>query len=141
MTKVNVKKIYLASPLFTPEEKENVRKVARQLRAMNYDVFVPMEHEIEGAWNLSNAAWAQKVFEVDEKGIRDADMIVAIVYGMKDDAGTAWEIGYAKGLGKKVKLYPVNNTTYSLMIGCSVNDVFDVHENVFSADWSKCLLS
>lgn len=141
MAKVEIKKIYLASPLFTPQEKENVRMVADQLRSKGYEVFVPQEQTIPDAWGLTNQDWASAVFKCDENGIKHADAVVAIVYGMTDDAGTAWEIGYAKGIGKKVIVYPVNDTTYSLMIGCSINDYVPVEENIFRADWTKCLLS
>jgi len=133
-------KIYLASPLFTPEEKKNVKTVANYLRKQGHEVFVPMEHQIENAWSYTNAEWAEMVFQEDKKGILDADFVVAIVYGMTDDAGTAWEIGFSYGIGKKVYVLPVNSTTYSLMIRGSASE----YESQFFADdikWENCLFS
>lgn len=109
-------KIYLASPLFTDEEKKNIEYIVSGLRAVGMDVYVPMEHTVENAWDLPNNVWANKVFEEDVRAIREADWVVAITYGMTDDAGTAWEIGFAYALSKKIAVVPINTTTYSLMV-------------------------
>lgn len=45
-----MKKIYLASPLFTEYERKKVQRVASILRNMECEVYVPMEHTIEDAW-------------------------------------------------------------------------------------------
>lgn len=51
-------KIYLASPLFTEFERNNVSALAYHLRKDGYEVYVPMEHTIENAWDLENHVWA-----------------------------------------------------------------------------------
>jgi nucleoside 2-deoxyribosyltransferase len=119
-----MKKIYLASPFFNQEERQNVQKVAKLLRDRGFDVYVPMEHEIKNGLELPNNTWANQVFIDDVTAIRNCDYVVAITYGMKDDAGTAWEIGFAYGIKKPVFTIPVNKTTYSLMVYQSIVGCF-----------------
>jgi len=109
-------KIYLASPFFNELERNNVERMAKILREHGHEVYVPMEHEIENAWDLPNNIWASKVFKEDVKAINNSDVVVALTYGMTDDAGTAWEIGYSYGINKPVKVVAMNKTTYSLMV-------------------------
>ena len=116
--------LYLASPLFTNYEREMVKKVASMLRACGHQVYVPMEHQIENAWELSNAEWGKRVFEADVKAIRECDQVFCIYYGLYSDSGTAWECGFAYGIGKPVQLYDLANNEVSLMmINGSVNKI------------------
>lgn len=119
-------KYYLASPFFNQEERKNVQKVANNLRLDGDEVYVPMEHSIPDGWNLPNNEWARQVFEEDVKAIRECDCVLAITYGMKDDAGTAWEVGFAYGIGKPVSVIAVNQTTYSLMVYQSAASISDL---------------
>lgn len=109
-------KIYLASPLFTEYEREQVRQIAEALRADGNEVYVPMEHEIENAWSMSNADWGKTVFDEDVKAIRECDQVVCIYYGLYSDSGTAWECGFAYGIGKPVVLYDAAGDEVSLMV-------------------------
>lgn len=112
---------YIASPFFTDVQRDMVRKVARRLRSLGNDVYVPMEHEIPAAWEKPNAQWAKEVFEEDRKAIDNSDAVIVINWGMNVDTGTAWECGYACGIGKKVlQIIPKENEIYSLMmINCT----------------------
>ena len=109
-------KIYLASPLFTEFERNNISALAYHLRKEGHEVYVPMEHTIENAWDLKNHVWAQKVFEEDVKAIRECDMVYCIYYGLYSDSGTAWECGFAYGIGKPVELIDNSNDEVSLMM-------------------------
>lgn len=109
-------KIYLASPLFTEYEREQVRQIAKALRTDNNEVYVPMEHTIKNAWEMNNAEWGKAVFEEDVKAIRDCDQVVCIYYGLYSDSGTAWECGFAYGIGKPVVLYDAAGDEVSLMV-------------------------
>lgn len=109
-------KIYLASPLFTDYERKKVQRAASLLRNMGCEVYVPMEHSIENAWELPNYEWAKKVFDEDIKAIQEADEIYCIYYGLYSDSGTAWECGYAYALGKPVHLIDESNEEVSLMV-------------------------
>ena len=116
-------RIYLASPFFNNEELAVYRKVIHQLRTAGHEVYVPQEHSIEGAWDMSNANWARAVYREDISAIDDCECVMVLNFGMYSDSGTAWEAGYAVGLGKMVVqvLCGDENTTYSLMMfnGCT----------------------
>lgn len=109
-------KIYLASPLFTELEREQVKNTAQYLRSEGHEVYVPMEHKVENAWDYPNHEWARLVFEEDVKAIRDCDEVWCIYYGLYSDSGTAWECGFAYGIGKPVQLLDQSNCEVSLMI-------------------------
>ena len=117
-------KIYLASPFFNPTELAVYHNVIGDLRSNDaHSVYVPQEHEIPNAWDLSNQDWARQVFCADIEAIEDCDVVMVLNFGMYSDSGTAWEAGYAMGLGKMVVqvLCGDENTVYSLMMfnGCS----------------------
>lgn len=126
-------KIYLASPFFNEEERENVKRATKILRDKGHDVFAPVEHEIDGAWTYSNQEWAKLVFEIDKQAIKKSNIVIVLDYGHYSDSGTAWECGYAFGIGKDVILVRLaENSTHSLMMinGCqSVLNGFDELEN------------
>jgi nucleoside 2-deoxyribosyltransferase len=112
-------KIYLASPFFNEEEIEIYNEVIGLLRSeKNVDVFVPREHEIPSGWEMTNYKWAEAVFALDLIALQQADIVVALNFGMYSDSGTAWECGYAYGTGKKVLniLCGKKNSEYSLMM-------------------------
>ena len=119
-------KIYLASPFFLSHERKRVEKVVDFFRDMGHEVYVPMEHEVENAWSLSNKDWGKAVFEEDIKAIRECDWVVAILsYGMSDDAGTCWEIGFAHALEKKIILV-IDNRLQSLMTMSCADRIIDI---------------
>jgi nucleoside 2-deoxyribosyltransferase len=90
-------KIYLAGPLFTTAERAWNEALAARLEAAGHEVFVPHLHAA-----VVNTADA--IFRKDLAGVDWADAIVAIMDGPDPDSGTAWECGYAYGVGKPVVL-------------------------------------
>ncbi len=117
-------KIYLAGPFFNEDERKNIEMARDILRARGFDVFVPMEHKIENGENMPNDEWGKAVFELDKQAIYQTDIIVALYYGLYSDSGTAWEIGFANCLGKKIAIVHLDKKQESsLMIvnGCDVN--------------------
>lgn len=115
-------KAYLAAPFFKEDELEVYHKVISFLREVEkYDLYVPMEHTIPNAWDMSNAEWAKAVFDEDVKAIDEAEIVFVINFGMYSDSGTAWEAGYAFAKGKFViNIVKDTSATYSLMMlnGC-----------------------
>lgn len=109
-------RIYLASPLFTECERQQVEFVAKALRNDGNEVYVPMEHTIHNAWEMTNAEWGKAVFQEDVRAIRECDQVVCIYYGLYSDSGTAWECGFAYGIGKPVVLYDRADDKVSLMV-------------------------
>jgi nucleoside 2-deoxyribosyltransferase len=105
-------KIYLASPLgFSSEQKPYLVKIKARLHQLGLEVFDPWEQPfakaIHEASQLENhdermrafARLAQDIGAANEKGIRDSQILVAVLDGVEVDSGTAAEIGFAAGIG------------------------------------------
>ena len=129
--------IYLASPFFNELELPLYRQAIKALRAEGHNVYVPQEHTIDGAWDMSNELWAKCVYADDVTAINHADVVVALNFGMYSDSGTAWECGYARALGTAVVqvLCGEPNTAYSMMMISSADKVVPF-ENV--GIFNKC---
>ena len=116
-------KIYLASPWFNNKERVMYRGILDKMRKEGHEVYAPIEHEIPNAWEASNAEWGRAVFNADVEAIRNCDEVWVLNFGMYSDSGTAWECGFAYGIGKPVRqlVYGMGeDKTYSLMMinGC-----------------------
>ena len=121
-------KIYLASPWFKNNERVMYSQILNKMREQGHEVYAPIEHEIPNAWDLSNAEWGRQVFFADIQAIKDCDEVWVLNFGMYSDSGTAWECGYAYGIGKTVRqlVYGFGeDKTYSLMMinGCEEYDL------------------
>lgn len=102
-------KIYLACPFFNINEILMYESAIEGLRARGYDVYVPREHTIEGAWEMPNKTWAGYVFDEDIRAINESEVVIVMNFGMYSDSGTAWEAGYAMAAGKELfKFYVAN---------------------------------
>ena len=86
---VGALKIYFAGPLFTPYERSFIDECTAALRADDFEVFVPHEHELATGVDVT-AAW---IFAKDRPGIERADAMLAILDGPSVDDGTVCEIG------------------------------------------------
>lgn len=112
-------KAYLAAPFFNQNERYIYARVIDYLRnAEHLDLYVPQEHTVEDAWNLSNSDWAWKVFREDVRALDEAAIVYVLNFGMYSDSGTAWEAGYAYAKGKQIVNILVNqkDNVYSLMM-------------------------
>ena len=121
-------KIYLASPWFKNNERVMYSQILNKMREQGHEVYAPIEHEIPNAWDLSNAEWGRQVFFADIQAIQECDEVWVLNFGMYSDSGTAWECGYAYGIGKTVRqlVYGCGeDKTYSLMMinGCEEYDL------------------
>ena len=96
------KTIYIASPFFKKENRENAMRVAEILRKKGHMVYLPLEHKILNAWDYPNYEWGRMVFENDINAIDNSDCVVVLSYGRESTAGTNWEAGYAWGTYKPV---------------------------------------
>lgn len=97
-------RIYLASSM-APEYRDIIQKAAQILRDLKYEVYVPLEHTIPNAWDYPNNEWGLMVFTEDVSAIQDSYWVVLLNYGRKGTSptgGSAWEAGFAYGIGKKV---------------------------------------
>jgi nucleoside 2-deoxyribosyltransferase len=118
-----MKKIYLASPWFNEHEKDMYFRFIKKMREDGNEVYAPVEHEIPNAWDISNKVWGTSVFNEDISAINTCDEVWVLNFGMYSDSGTAWECGYAYGIGKPVRMFvdDWNEKIYSLMMvnGCT----------------------
>ena len=108
-------KVYLASPLgFSSEHDPYREKVKSVLVAQGCTIFDPWEQEhfdqrIRKAQDIMHvseriAAFreiAADIGQCNEDGIREADVIFAILDGAEVDSGTASEVGFGSALGKR----------------------------------------
>ena len=101
----------------TEEDKKINEYLAVQLRSDKANrVYLPQEYKVKDAEKLPNEDWAQKVHEHDMEMLNACDMVIAVVRGGKaSDDGTAFEIGYAAALGKRIWIYADEREPISLM--------------------------
>ena len=108
-------KIYLAASV-SDDKRIDVTTAAEILRAKGHEVYVPIEHQIDHAWEYPNNEWGLMVFQSDISAIKDSDIVVLLSYGRDSTAGANWEAGYAFGIGKKVIVVEMTNKPMSLMV-------------------------
>lgn len=130
----DVQSVYLASPFFSEDELQDYNRVIAFLRASGLKVYVPKEHSIKNAWDFPNPTWGRLVFNEDVAAIKACDAMLVLNFGMYSDTGTAWEQGFAFGMGKPVVSVLMNHKAqqFSLMMcnGCDTSVLFSNLVNV-----------
>lgn len=89
-----MRKIYFAGPWFddyADKFYEHAKSIVEKYP--QYEVFYPKYHQEKNP---------DKVFENDVKHVKECDTVIALIE--RKDTGTAWEIGMAYVLGKKIYL-------------------------------------
>ena len=123
-------KIYIASAMFTDEQKERINKHAKLLRAMGHTVYVPHEFKVPDAKDLTNEEWANEVFIEDLHHLDECDAIYYFCEGMEGDIGAAWECGYAYAKGKRVFVDELSyGTEISLMVAQSADNEIESYQS------------
>jgi len=90
--------VYLAGPFFTLAQRWLIEQARNSLLSMGLRVFSPFHDVGHGT--------AEDVVTLDLDGVHHSDMVFAIGDGL--DAGTIYEIGFAKALNKPVVFYSEN---------------------------------
>jgi nucleoside 2-deoxyribosyltransferase len=114
---------YIAGPLFNEGERWWNAEIDARVRKLGFTTYIPQRDGVK----LENKGDVLKIFESDKNALMQADLIVANLDGMDVDSGTAWELGFAEGLGKHcVGVYTdwrlhFKYQTVNLMIQCSVD--------------------
>lgn len=125
-------KIYLAGPFFNLPQRWLIEQARDNLREVGLQVFSPF-HDI----GLGSAA---DVVDKDIEAIRQCDLVFAIASGL--DAGTVYEIGYARALGKPVVVYGENDSEENLKMmsgsGCVMST--DYATAIYNAMWEAVQL-
>lgn len=134
-----MKKIYLAGSC-SSDDRTIMTRVANIVRAEGYEVYCPFELKIENAWDMSQEAWSQKVFEADTKAIDNCDIFLMITPGRLGTAGTNWEQGYAYAKDKRIVVIQYTNNDTSLMTYTSAHQ-FILSNEITEAALSKAIIT
>jgi nucleoside 2-deoxyribosyltransferase len=92
-------RLYLAGPLFTQAERRWLRELTVGLRAAGHSVFLPQESD---APERPDPLDPRAIFERNRAALEKCQVVLAVLDGPDADSGTAWECGYAAGLGRPV---------------------------------------
>lgn len=103
MLDVSRVRLYFASPLFNKTERDFNDSVVKKLELYS-DVFLPQRDGLLLkdliAGGLTPNESIEKVYKMDIRAIEVSDILVAVLDGRTIDEGVAFELGYAKALGK-----------------------------------------
>ena len=93
--------VYLAGPVFTLAERRFNEEFANELERLcpSLQVFLPQRYDKE----FQNAPdRSRRMFACLMGALDSCDIVVAILDGADADSGTSFEMGYARGRGKRV---------------------------------------
>ena len=109
-------KIYLAGPdVFRPDVAEWVTTVRELCRRYGFEALLPVDH---------NETTPEKIYQSNIDLIRKAQIVVANLdpfRGPEPDSGTAFELGYALALGKKICGYVTRLETVAQRVEAAEN--------------------
>jgi nucleoside 2-deoxyribosyltransferase len=121
------KQVYLAGPFFTMAQRWLIEQSLSCLKEQGFLVFSPLHDVGYGP--------ASKVVPADLKALNNSDIVFAVADGL--DAGTLFEIGYARSIGKAVVAFVQNETEGSLKMlegsGCEI--VNDFATAIYRTAW------
>lgn len=89
--------VYVAGPLFDEGERWWIEQVEATIASTGRPTFLP--HRDNPPKTAANVA---DIFANNKRAIDDADIVVASLNGVTTDDGTAWEVGYAFALDKRI---------------------------------------
>lgn len=126
------RQVYLAGPFFDLMQIWMVEQVQANLKDLGLKVFSPY-HDV-------GLGSADDVVGKDLEAIVDSDIVFAITDGL--DAGTVYEIGYARALGKPVVVYSERQHPESLkmMKGSDCTICTDYTTALYSTLWEAVKL-
>lgn len=103
-------KIYLAAPLFNEAERLFNSKIALELREKGFEVWLAQE-----ALFIKQGTHKEKkmIYEADISALKASDVVVAVLDGKEVDEGVAYEMGYAKAIGKPIAGLKTDHRTFS----------------------------
>jgi len=120
--------VYLAGPFFTLGERWVIAEVRRSLGQQGVRVFSPL-HDV----GFGSAA---EIGPKDLEGLRASQSVIAVLDGL--DAGTVFEVGYARALGIPVVVWSERTTESDLVMmrgsGCVIID--DLSTAIYHAAWA-----
>ena len=91
-------KIYIAGPLCSEENRKFLEEIDKICKDLGFETFLP--HRDAGLYE--NKEDIKRISKRDLEEIKKCDLMIGILNGICIGAGTAWEMGYAQAIGKKV---------------------------------------
>lgn len=124
----DAKQVYLAGPFFTMGERWVIDQARNHLTGQGFNVFSPL-HDV-------GYGEAEDVAPVDIEALRESDVVFAILDGL--DAGTIFEIGYARSLNKPVIAFVQNEGEENLKMikGTDCEIVNDFVSAIYRTVWA-----
>ncbi len=92
-------KIYIAGPLCEKKNRDFLEQIDKICKDLGFETFLP--HKDCGLYG-ENKRKIKEISEKDFEEIKKCEVMVGVLNGICIGAGTAWEMGYAQALGKKV---------------------------------------
>lgn len=123
-------KIYLAGPDIFKENGKAIGEYLKRVCARHgHEGMYPFDNDFEKPLD------SKLIFESDFNMVKECDVVLANMTrfrGPSMDVGTAWEIGAAFALGKKVLLYNNDGLTYSKAVDSHIywKKEFDKFPNI-----------
>jgi len=92
-------KIYIAGPLCEKENRDFLEQIDKICKDLGFETFLPHRDcgLYEGDENKIN-----EISDRDLEEIKKCEIMIGVLNGIYIGAGTAWEMGYAQAIGKKV---------------------------------------
>jgi len=91
-------KVYIAGPLCSRKEREFLEEIDKVVRDLGFETFLP--HRDCGLYK--DLKDIEKISKRDIEEIYKCDLMIGVLNGICVGAGTAFEMGFAEALGKKV---------------------------------------
>lgn len=104
-------RVYLAAPLFSEAQKIYNAGLADLLSSQYYAVHLPQMFEDTAESRSKNRE--ELIYRWNLAALKNSDIVVAVIDGSDADSGTAWEMGYATALGKRVIAIRTDFRSYS----------------------------
>lgn len=129
-----VKNIYLAGPFFSISERWLINELRNILIQFGNNVFSPF-HDVGLIESEDIRSSASKIAKKDLEGIFNCDTVLAVISGL--DAGTLFEIGYARSLNKKIVILSenVSENDLTMIVGTGCEITNDFSTAIYKASW------
>lgn len=99
--------IYLATPLFNDAARDYAERLVCMISRTGHIVYYPWRDAGDAFYralsqNTTDNDWCTKVCAENVAALRRCSFVLAVLDGSDVDSGVAWEVGFARALGKPV---------------------------------------
>jgi len=92
-------KIYIAGPLCEEKNRKFLEQIDKICKELGFETFLP--HKDVGLYN-GDKSKIKEISKKDLQEIKNCAIMIGLLNGVCVGAGTAWEMGYAQEIRKKV---------------------------------------